>query len=307
MSDDDDAQDRALAVRGGLTRGELARLRRGELDADTIRALLKQTRGLGAPEAPPEGDLVPNGTGWRIGAGGPTLRLYPRLLKWALWTGAFLSFVPNWGIVLGLPSLLTTMAANLAPLATFLGGVRLATEVTLRRLQRAPSPERLADCPSGTAVRVSGVVVSSATVPTLFRGAPAVLFCSKAGFAQQTQGIDFELDLDSGDHAWISVRRAMILDRPDRVLEPLACGPVLDHENRLASAIFTARPSRLGRLLGSGRYYEAAVGPGDRIEIYGVLHHEPAPEALAPFARQMPTRAVIRAPRNRPLLVRRLG
>jgi hypothetical protein len=37
-----------------------------------------------------------------------------------------------------------------------------------------------------------------------------------------------------------------------------------------------------------------------------VLHHEPDPDVLAPFARQMPVRAVLRASDKYPLLVRRL-
>jgi hypothetical protein len=304
---DDGSKSRDLAVRGEITRAELARLRRGELDADTIKALMQLSQGLGAPAAPPEGDLVPNGTGWRVGEGGPTLRLYPRALRGALWTGAILCY-GNWAMALGLApsSFLLVMLANLLPLAALVGAVRVATGVTLRRLARAPAVERLADCASGAAVRVTGVVADGPTVRTLFRGSPAVLFKSAVPMAQQTQGIDFDLDLESGERARISVRRAMLLDPGRRTHEPPACGPVGVDGNRLTSLIFRP-PSLLARLLGRARHYEVSVAPGDRIEVCGVLHHEPAPEALAPFAREMPTRAVVRAPRGKPLLVRRVG
>jgi hypothetical protein len=170
----------------------------------------------------------------------------------------------------------------------------------------------LEDCPNGATVRVAGVISSEATVPSLFRAQPSVLFKSAIRSAEQTQGIDFALDLDNGQRVRICVRRALLVDRPLRTREPPACGPVsVDHWSdgrggfSLKSDMFTG-PSWWARLFGPARRYEASVGPGDRVEVCGVLHHEPAPDDLGPFARQMPIRAVLRAPARYPLLVRRL-
>lgn len=267
--------------------------------------MIDRTAGLLAPAARLEGELVPNGVGWRLGEGGPTRRLFPRLLRWSFWWGALGYVGSNGASFLGLSPDLAFLV-GLLHFTAYLGAVRLAAELRVRRLWRAPRAERPSDWPSGTAVRLTGVVAPAATVPSLFRGTPAVLFKSATGFAQRTQGIDFDLDLEGGQRARICVRRALLVDRATRTSEPPACGPVTAHEHRLASALFTG-PSLWGRLFGPGRRYEAAVGPGDRVEVWGVLHHEPAPDALAPFARQMPTRPVLRAPTRGLLLVRRLG
>jgi hypothetical protein len=294
-----------------LSRAELRRLRRGELDADRVAELMELTRGLVAPVAPPAGDLVPNGTGWRVGEGSLGFRLYPRLSRWAWHSGVFAGFGPTWATLLGIHhSYAAMLALGVLPTAVFLGSVQLAVGVRARRLWRAPRPARLEDCPSGTSVRVTGVVSSGTTVPTLFRGEPSVLFKSVVGLAQQTQGIDFELDLENGQRARVCVRGAALVDRARRTREPPACGPVsIDHWSdrgrpRLKSDLFTG-PSLWARLTGASRRYEASVGPGDRVEVCGVLHHEPDPDVLAPFARQMPVRAVLRAGDQHPLLVRR--
>jgi hypothetical protein len=303
---------RALAVACGLTREEVARLHRGELDADVITALVEVSAGLAAPAPPPEGDLVPNGTGWRLSQGNAAQRIHPRLWRWVFrmaWLG---SFGPFWATLLGLPhSFIATLLLGVAPFGVLHTGTHLSARRALRTLERAPSPTRIVDAPSGSSVRLEGMVVSEATVPTLFRGIPAVLFKSRLGGAVQTQGIDFDLRLDGGERVRVSVRDALVGDRPERAPGPPACGPVKvvwgpeRGQAQLASDIF-AGPSLLGRLRDARRRYEAVIAPGDRIEVCGVLHHEPDPDARAPFSRQMPTRAVIRAGKL-PLLVRRLG
>jgi hypothetical protein len=305
--------DRARAIARALTREDVARLHRGELDADVVTALMEVSAGLAAPVPPAQGDLVPNGTGWRISLGVPAQRLRPGLSRWAMRMVMLSGMGPTWATLLGIrPSLLVTAALGVAPYALVQGLANLAAARSLRPLQRAPTPARLADCAPGSSIRLQGVVVSEATVPTLFRGTPAVLFKSKLGGAVQTQGIDFDLQLDGGERVRVSVREAMLDDRPTRVFGPPACGPVkaLWWPDRgppqLASDIF-AGPSLVSRLLGLRRRYEASIGPGDRIEVYGVLHQEPDPDARAPFSRQIPTRAVIRAGTKLPLLVRRLG
>ena len=287
-------------------------MRRGELDADRVAELMDLTRGLVAPVAPPDGHLVPNGTGWRVGEGRLSVRLYPRLSTWAMRSGAFSGMGFTWANLLGIHnSAALAVVLGVLPIAAFVGSIRLTAGMVARRLWRAPRPARLEECPTGTAVRLAGVISSQATVPTLFRAKPAVLFKSVVGFAEQTQGIDFALDLEDGQRVRICVRRALLVDRARRTREPPACGPVsVDHWSerhrfRLKSDLFSG-PSLWARLFGAARRYEASVGPGDRVEVCGVLHHEPAPDDRAPFARQMPVRVVLRAPAKYPLLVRRL-
>jgi hypothetical protein len=298
-------RERALTVAHQLSRAEHRQLRRGELDADTIRMLMDRTAGLSAPAARPDGELPANGIGWRIGEGGPTRRLHPRLLRGSFWLGMFAYVGSNGATMLGLSPGLAFLVGIL-PFTTYLGAVCAAAELKVRRLWRAPRAERLDEWPSGTAVRLTGVVVPAATIPSLFRGTPALLFKSAAGGAQRTQGIDFDLDLEGGQRVRVSVRRALLVDRATRTREPPACGPVTTHQHRLTSALFTG-PSLWARLFGPFPRFEISIGPGDRVEVCGVLHHEPAPDAQAPFARQMATRAVLRAPRRGLLLVRRLG
>jgi hypothetical protein len=269
--------------------------------------------GLAAPAPPPEGDLIPNGTGWRLSQGTVAERMHPRLWGLAMRSGVVLfGFGATQTTLLGIHSLLATTALSVAPLVLFMGALNVSVAIKLHPLRRAPRPPQLADCPPGTTVRLQGVVVSDATVPTLFRGAPAVLFKSVVGSGHQTQGIDFDLQLEGGERVRIAVRRAMLLDRPLRTREPPACGPVrVDWASepgrpRLASDIFSAA-SLLSRIRAARPRYEAAIAPGDRIEVCGVLHQEPDPDARAPFSRQLPVRTVIRAGNELPLLVRRLG
>jgi hypothetical protein len=305
--------ERALAVRAGLSRAELDQLRQGEIEADIVAALIDRSAGLAAPAPPAEGDLLPNGTGWRVGQGGRAERMHPRLWLLSVRAGALGGLGPTWASLLGIHhSFVIAMGLGLMPIGLLFGAVHLSAAIRLRPLRRAPRHFSVADCPSGTTVRIDGVVVSDATVPTLFAGAPAVLFTSVFGAGQQTQGIDFHLDLDGGERVRVAVRGAMLLDRPRRSRESPACGPVrvdwsTDHGRpRLTSDIF-AGPSLRSRLFAWRRRYEAVIAPGDRVEVCGVLHHEPDPDARAPFARQMPTRAVIREGNKLPLLVRRLG
>jgi len=314
MSDDArDPGERALAVTGGLSTADVARLRRGELDARTVSALMEKTAGLAAPPAPPEGDLIPNGTGWRLGEGGPLKRIHPRLWKWALRSAALTGFGPTWAILLNVQhSFLASISLGVLPFALMYGSFSLLATMKLRALMRAPTRANLAEGQPGETVRLEGVVAPGPSVPTLFRGRPAVLFMSAAGAVQQSQGIDFDLDMAGGQRVRVSVRRALLLDRLTRTREPPACGPIsvdLSPEpggNRLTSNLLND-PSPLSYLFGEGRRYEASIGPGDRVEVCGVLHHEPDPDARAPFARQIPIRTVIRAGSKQPLLVRRLG
>jgi hypothetical protein len=293
-----------------LSRKELARFRRGELDPAILTHWMEQTRGLAAPDAPATGALTPNGTGWLVGAGSVTRRIHPRLARWVARSACLAAMGPTWVNLLELPPVFpVVLAMGLAlPGALFGAGRLLAHAAMARRLSEAAEITRLAGLPHGTVVRVAGRVAARATVPTLFRGVPAVLFRNQAGGADETRGIDFSLELADGQRVEIAVRQALLLDRPRVTREPPACGPVSadlwdrDDVLRLGSDLLR-RPSLWSRVFGR-TLRESSIGPGDRVEICGVLHHEAAPDAVSPFDRHVPVGFVLRASPGMPLLVR---
>jgi hypothetical protein len=311
----DDAPDGDLDARQlqaalpAIAPSELVRLRRGELDASAVAALLERTAGLAAPPAPSQGDLPPNQSGWLIGAGQPpsmqdgavskraralSLLSYPlyfftlELLHWH-WPFAFVF--------------------ALAPLAFAFGAAKYPRVRLKRQLEQAGQVFGLADVPDGTLVRVSGTILPQPTVPTLFRGIPAVLFRNRIGWADETRGLDFLLALDNGEQAKVAVRGSFLVERPTRTREPPACGPV--------SAETVISPDTFGRnyvlrsdmLRGPPLFsyllarYESSVGPGDRVEVCGVVRHVLAPELRS--LREVPTRPVLGAGEDTPLLIRR--
>jgi hypothetical protein len=63
---------------------------------------------------------------------------------------------------------------------------------------------------------------------------------------------------------------------------------------------------RFRRSLRSGkRRYESSVGPGDRVEVCGIVEHVLDPALENPSPREPPLRAVLMADGKTPLLVRR--
>jgi hypothetical protein len=294
---------------------ELATIRAGRADSATVARWMERARRLAAPEAPADGDLAPNGTGWMLTAGTLEQRIRPRLEWWARRSAILAPIYPAFRELLGIPRLgspIGPLLAGAIGMTPFLLFWQLSTRLTRRKIARwfeaASAPGLLADVPTGTVVRVTGVIARQPTVPTLFRDAPAVLFRNRVGAADETRGIDFHLRLDDGQPVGIGVRRALLLDPPTRVHEPPACGPVFPVSElflrpRLRSTLLDP-PSFLARLFGRPRYHESSVGPDDRIEVCGVLHREPAREVM-PFTRKAPIDHVVRAGEEMPLLVRR--
>jgi hypothetical protein len=292
-----------------MSRGEVRQLHRGELIPAEVALWTARARGLTAPAAPAHGDLPFNGTGWLLNLTPFCRRLYPRL-----------------SVVVGCCALLATLGAKgadafgwqrpslllavllgaLIPLAT-LGLLKLVAWYTLRRaFSRATRPDRPVDVAPGSLVRLTGLISDQRSVPSLFRGLPAVLARNCIGGADEVRGIDFAIDLDDGERAWVCVRRAFLVDRPTRRRHAPACGPVYAEPSaegfraHLRSAVLI-EPCVFRTF---GTRHESSVGPGDRVEVTGVLHHELAPDAAAPFARLIPTRLVLRAGAGE-LLVRR--
>jgi hypothetical protein len=291
-----------------ISRSELARLRRGELDANAVAALVERTVGLAAPAAPAEGDLLPTQSGWLLGAGRPPSIKSGKVSKWAQWV-MLASYGPYFVATELLPPhshliFLFLLAPLLLQLPFAIASATFPRARLKRQLELAGRVGSLADVPDGTLVRVSGTVLPQATVPTLFRGVPAVLFRNRMGPADETRGLDFFLGLDNGEQAKVAVRGSFLLDRPPRTREPPVCGPVsleaVGDAYALRSDMLAFRPSLIARLFPR---YESSVGPGDRIEVCGVVRHVLVPELQS--LRGVPTQPLLEAREDAPLLVRR--
>jgi hypothetical protein len=298
-----------------ISPSDLVRLRRGELDPNAVADLAARAAGLSAPAAPPEGDLVPNGSGWLIGTGERRRQLYPELNRRADPWERFLPLFTGPGMSLSFAvhsRLLGALAVGI-PILVLLASAIVPRRKVRRQLQRAERADRLASVPEGTLVRVTGTIGSQAAVPTLFRGIPAVLFRNRIATAHETRGLDFFLDLDEGGQARVAVRRAFLLDAPTRTREPPACGPVSAHSvgryqelrSDLFAGVWASDLEALSSLRPLVGRYESSVGPGDRVEVCGVVRHVPAPDVEARFLRVPPMRSVIEAGEDLPLLVRR--
>jgi len=124
--------------------------------------------------------------------------------------------------------------------------------------------------------------------------------------ADETRGIDFLLELAGGQRMKVCVRGAILLDPPRRTRDPPACGPVSVEIMPDGSNL----PSRLrsDRLRWPRRWpparYEASVGPGDLVEVCGLIHHEHSLDATGAFDRHIAVEPVLRAGVSTPLLVR---
>jgi hypothetical protein len=286
-----------------------SQLTKWDPEAAAVTAWMEQTRGLVAPDPPGEGDLVPNGTGWLVGLGGPGRRTHPRLSRWIGGVGGLAAMGGAWMHLFRLPdSVPLFLAVSVAPVLVILAGYELSVWRAVRRwLPPRAAGRRLAELVTGTPVRLTGVVASQPTVPSLFRGIPAVLFRNRVAGADETRGIDFDLDLDDGQRLRVSVRNALLLDRPRRTREPLACGPIsIEATPGGARRLQPAPPSGPGwwsRFLSLFRR-ESHVGPGDRVEVWGILDHEPVPQAGLTPDRRLPSRFVLRAGNKRPVIVR---
>jgi hypothetical protein len=290
------------ADRGAISESDLFRLRRGQLDPNARAALTARAGGLAAPDPPTEGDLVPNGSGWLIGVGGRTRQLYPDLPR--LFDRPFLLGYPLVWAAFFAHTLLGRLCWIIGAHVPIAGAFLIPYMRLRRQLRRAHLASGLAEMPAGTLVRVVGTVAPQATVRTLFRGVPAVLFRNRITVADETRGLDFLLDLDGGERVKVVVRRAFLLESPTRTREPPDCGPVSAHsvDRRwvLRSDLFQD-PGRDSL----ARRYESSIGPGDRIEVCGVVCQIRAPDLEGGLLRVPPMRHVLAAGEDLPLLVRR--
>ena len=285
---------------------ELAKARTEELEPKVASDVAARTIGLCSPAAPPEGDLVPSASGWLIGTGPPREQLYPVFSRRAdrslLAASILVSVVGFTGLPAGA---VVGGLILLSPLVAVIACIEAIPRARVRRqLKLATRVASLEEAPPGTLVRLTGTIASQATVPTLFRGVPAVLFRNRIASADETRGQDFLLDLDQGGQAKVAARRSFLLEPPTRSSERPACGPVSTHmvDGRwaLRSDLFAPRHVLRSR----HRRHECSVGPGDRVEVCGIVEHVIDP-AQASSRRQAPLRPVLTADENTPLLVRR--
>ncbi len=190
-------------------------------------------------------------------------------------------------------------------------------EKRLRRLAaRRPFTRSLAERCRGDVVKMRGRVREGATFETAGLRRPAVLACYAGTVTyvtghitdglerpwHETRGFDFAVDLPSGEALSVRVRGVYFLPQPPET-RPLFWGRNMQ-----------TLPSPLRRRASADRrgamteviFGETSLGPGDDVEVVGVLDHEVSPEATA-AGRGARLHPVLRAGSLTPLLVRRCG
>jgi hypothetical protein len=280
----------------------------------------EQSAGLRAPPAPADGALVPNGTGYLLAVGPVSQRIYPKTAAAArVLSGLSLP------IVAAMPFLLVPApygplgVAVLGALACWLPRALLdgiTRSRLVHRMETAPARATIAAAPGtkaraathrGRVVRFTGTVAEQATVPSLFTGRPVVLATSDCAGVAETRGIDFDVQLAGGERVRVPARDALLLGRGQRVRGQPSCGPLMltvaGGATRLQSALLSTE-GWLAHLLGMTAR-ELTLGPGDTVEICGVLDFEPDPDTQRGFARGPALRAVLRPSGGVPVIVRK--
>jgi hypothetical protein len=269
------------------------------------------------------GPLYPVREGWllrRVEGYRPWAMLPPsyrrRTLFWALAPLVLLDLV---SMALGGPPVLVCVGFLVA-----LKGSRPIADALLRRsLERQPCREQLAGRARGEAVRVQGRVrpgpcFASAggrwpSVLAAYAGSamhPAGRNSAKSGGRRgrrrrrtrpwaEIRGMDFLVDLPGGETVVVSARDAYLL-APNALIDVASCRMV---------DVVTAPLGRVVRKDAEGTVIESVlaelvVGPGDEVEIYGVLDWEVNQAAAASPGRTGALAPVIRSSAQVPLVVR---
>jgi hypothetical protein len=304
----------ALESARPLTRWDVARLHRHKLDPAMVQAWMERARRLNAPWAPPGVELVPNHTGWLLGVGS---LLSQRTRRLSVFTGSLFGYLAAasavnlvYGLNFHTGGLLVATASTGVMTAMLSLGPGRSLRRARRRLVASEPVHALDGVPPGRPVRLIGVVAEQPTVPALFSGRPAVLFRNRIEDADEVRGIDFTLVLDSGQSVKVRVFDALLLDRPRRIRTPAACGPVSVQQSdgkpmRLQSDL--TDPPRLLYRVREPRRYESSIGPGDRVEVWGLLKQEAAPDGQAAPGRGVPMRTTVSAGPDVHLLVRKVA
>jgi hypothetical protein len=170
-----------------------------------------------------------------------------------------------------------------------------------RRLARAEARSHLDEARDGSLVRVTGVVESAAPFESLVTGLPAVLARSRRvgshGPFEALRGIDFDLRLEAGTRVRVAVRHAFLADEPhgDR---PTCHSPTFIDLGEEPVLLSGGRPDPI--------YSEARVGPGDVVEVVGLVSREVDPAGEAGPGRGPPMSVYLRGTETVALLVRRV-
>lgn len=303
-----------LAGTESISAEELAQLRNGTLDFARVAHWSQKARGLAAPWPPAGGPLTPHdGRGWLLAVGNVDRWLQGTFKRHSSFMLTFGTYWVSYLIVQAFDPLALKLGAAGALAAGAFGYYRRSTAARRRFLRRARELEArvgtpsLAQAPEGSVARVLGVIAAGPTIPSLFGGVPCVLSRNVVGAADEVRGLDFELQLEDGARVPVSVRDTYLLDRPQPLPGPPVCGPVSvdrqtieDYRPRIISALHSKARLWLRRPR------EASVGPGDQVEVIGVVHHEVAPSGQAGPGRQIPMRHRLASAPGAPLLVRRV-
>ena len=279
-------------------------------------ALSQPPSALLAPQ-PDSDDLAANDTGWLLGRGHPGWRLFPSLTRYGPRLGHAAGFLPT---ILWSGHWLAGLTSH--PLAPLILAVSLATALrvaaprltralaeawVLRPFAKTRAPHPAAAAP-GTRVRLAGTICAQATVPSLFRGQPCVLSRNQLAKADETRGIDFWMETNTGERILIHVRNAIFDDRPTPVPTEPSCGPVWCDSGDRGRPRIRLEPAGVVEFMNHvlpPRPCETALRPGDKIEVCGLLHREAGPAGHALPGRGSPIYWSLRSGGKGWLVIRR--
>jgi hypothetical protein len=238
----------------------------------------------------------------------------PYRLRTLFWAVAPLVLLDVLSMALGGPPVFTCVGF----LVVMRGSRPIADALLRRTLERQPCRGELAGRPRGEAVRVRGRVRPGPCFASAGGRWPSVL-AAYAGCAEhpagratakrprrrrrtrpwaEIRGMDFLVDLPGGETVIIAARDAYLL----------APGALIDVASCRMQDVVTAPLGRVVRKDGGHTVIESVVaelvvGPGEELEIYGVLDWEVSPVAAGSPGRAGALSPVIRASAEIPLVV----
>jgi hypothetical protein len=255
------------------------------------------------------GPLVPTRDGWllRRVEGAEPWNLVPRRFRTA---ALLLGILPP--VLLDLASAMLGGPTGLSFL-TFIIMLRWSRPIAdalIRRTLRAERPaQTLAGRRSGESVLVRGRVRPGAAFASAGGGFAAVLTCytgtveracaTRARSWAEVRGIDFIVDLESGESVVVSVRGAYLLAPKGTLLDMLSYRTADAFPAPLARLVRYARD----RAVTESIVAELVVGPGDEVEVYGTLAWEVTPQADCAPGRAIGPSPVVRNGHLAPLVV----
>lgn len=293
------------------------------------------------PDRPPPGDVLPPvARGWLVRRVTSLLpwrqvalsRRRAAQAATVAAVGGSVALYP-WLLALGLPgyrlprqaAVLTYMVAfSLVQGLSFV--LRTARALAQRRAFARPLTVALRP---GCVVKVRGRIEASEPFSAALSGAPVVVaryLDNRRTWPKrdETRAIDFALRPEGSDAQpiRISARDVALVDRPRGKFPyteshprgpqrtPLLLSPMMLLPENMAAAVGMTMGAGLGLWIGitanraRARCAEARVGPGDEVEVVGIVDEEVDVAGRPTLGRDLPMRTVIRAAPGMPLLVR---